>query len=232
MVNRKCIAIIPARGGSKRIPKKNILDFHGKPMIAYTIEAALKTGLFSRVMVSTDSKEIANISKEYGASVPFLRNNHTDDFSNVSDVVVHTLKRVTIELEENYDVVAMLMPNCPLRNSKDILKLFNDFRENEAIFQISAFKYGWMNPWWAHTVDSNNIARPVFNNTIKSRSQDLDELYCPTGALWIASVPEILKSGTFYGENFHFGILNWKSAIDIDDYDDLEMAKVLFSTII
>lgn len=230
MVNLKCIAIIPARGGSKRIPKKNIIDLHGKPMISYTIKAALESGLFSKVMVSTDSIEIADIAKEYGASVPFLRENHSDDYSNVSDVVIHTLKRLKIELDEDYDIVAMLMPNCPLRNSKDILKLFNDFRDNKAIFQISAFKYGWMNPWWAHTVDSDNIAKPVFTNTIKSRSQDLDELYCPTGALWIASVPEILKSGTFYGENFHFGILNWKSAIDIDDYDDLEMAHNLFES--
>ena len=94
MVNKKNIAIIPARGGSKRIPKKNIIDFFGKPLIAHTIESAIKSNIFDRVIVSTDCKEIAKISLQYGAEVPFMREDKADDFSPISDATIYTLKRL------------------------------------------------------------------------------------------------------------------------------------------
>jgi len=224
----KNVAIIPARGGSKRLPKKNIIDFFGKPLIAYTIEAALKTDKFARVMVSTDSPEIAEIAEKYGASVPFLRKEHADDFANVSDVTVHTLRRLKAETGEEYDTVCMLMPNCPIRNAKDIYRLCTEFEEKDLNFQISAFKYGWMNPWWAHKLENEGKATPFFADGLTTRSQDLAELYCPTGAVWLAKTDALSESKTFYGEGYHFGILNWKSAVDIDDAEDLEMAKAVY----
>jgi len=226
----KIVAIIPARGGSKRIPHKNIIDFCGKPMIAWTIEAALKSELFDQVIVSTDDISIAEISKKHGAVVPFLRDSHNDDYSAVSDVTVHVLKELRTRLNLEYDVVVQLMANCPLRNSDDIKKSITNFVEKKALFQISCFKYGWMNPWWAHSFDEHQKLYPLFPKALKSRSQDLPDLYCPSGAIWIALVKDFLKSGSFYGDQYNFYPLSLKSSIDIDDYDDLNMAKFFFKT--
>jgi len=226
MVEKKILAIIPARGGSKRIPKKNIIDFQGKPMIAWTIEAALESEVFNKVIVSTDDELISNVSKQYGASVPFLRKKNVDDHSTVSDVIVNVLE----ELEENYDHVVMLMANCPLRNSEDIKNAVRCFNlNNNSKFQLSSFKFGWMNPWWAHTIEEKGIGKPLLpKNDSTIRSQDLKDLYCITGAIWVASVSEILKSRTFYGEDYTLNPIDWKNAIDIDDYEDLEMANIIF----
>ena len=227
VMDKKIIAVIPARGGSKRIEKKNIIDFMGIPMIAWTIQSALKSNLFDDVIVSTDDPEIAEISKNYGASVPFLREDYTDDFSNVSDVTYYTLKKINLE----YDLVVMLMPNCPLRNYKDIVDSINFFIDNNSNFQLSCFKYGWQNPHWAHEILEGNIGKPVFpkTNSLK-RSQDLNDLYCITGAIWIADYKSFIEEKTFYGNNYSLKPLDWKNSVDIDDYEDLEMAKIIFST--
>ena len=218
------IAIIPARGGSKRIPRKNIIDFHGKPMIAWTIAAALGSGAFDRVIVSTDDEEIASVSRTYGAEVPFLRRDHADDHATVSDVIVATLKRLgAVE-----GTVAMLMANCPLRGATDIRAQVAEFDRTGASFQLSAFAYGFANPWWAHEVNPDGAARPRFPEALKSRSQDLPELLCPTGACWLARIPALLAAETFYGPDYHFAELDRIAATDIDDYADLAFAKALY----
>ncbi|WP_428236148.1 cytidylyltransferase domain-containing protein [Gracilimonas sp.] len=228
MVNKKRVAIIPARGGSKRIPKKNIIDFLGKPMIAYTIEAAIASNCFEDIIVSTDDQEIADVSVQYGAKVPFLREQYADDHSTISQATVHTLQKLSSELSENYESVVQLMANCPIRNSEDIIEACNFFDDNVHNFQISAFKFGWMNPWWAHKLEDNFTATPVFDDEIRNRrSQDQPDLYCPTGAIWIANVEKLKDSESFYGDSYRFFPIDWKSAMDIDDTDDLEFAKVL-----
>jgi N-acylneuraminate cytidylyltransferase len=221
--NNKILAIIPARGGSKRIPKKNIIPFKGKPMIAWTIEAALKSGCFDDVFVSTDDLEIAEISKKYGASVPFLRENNKDDYATVSDVVINEKNR----MQAKYDIIVMLMANCPLRTDKDIRTLLSEFIAKDRTFQISCFKYGWMNPWWAHRLNKNNLPEKIFQKLDK-RSQDLEDLYCPTGAIWIAKNDKLDEGGSFYGNNYSMEPLDWKKAVDIDDYEDFEFAEVVF----
>ncbi|MDO5978851.1 cytidylyltransferase domain-containing protein [Flavivirga spongiicola] len=221
---KKILAIIPARGGSKRIPKKNIIPFKGKPMIAWTIEAAIKSKCFDKVLVSTDDEHIAEVGKKYGADVPFLRDKNSDDFSTVSDVIVNEKNR----LDDHYDIIVMLMANCPIRDEFDIKKSIYKFVDNNRTFQISCFKYGWMNPWWAHKIDSLGKASPVFNKAILSRSQDLNDLYCPTGAIWIAKNQELDKAKTFYGPDFVMEPIDWKKAVDIDDYEDFEFAEVVF----
>jgi N-acylneuraminate cytidylyltransferase len=194
-------------------------------MIAYTIQAAIQSGCFSRVLVSTDDPLIAEISSKYGADVPFLRNKYADDHSPVSLATISALIAAEQHFGESYDTVVQLMPNCPLRESGDIEKAFSFFESNSHSFQISCFEYGWMNPWWAHTLKEGNVAKPVFSaEQLKTRSQDLDKLYCPTGAIWIARKQGLIDAETFYGENYRFYPMNWKKAIDIDDYDDLEMA--------
>ena len=141
------VAVIPARGGSKRIPKKNIRLLNGKPLIAYTILAAIESSLFRRVVVSTDSKEIAEIAVELGSEVPFLRDaNLADDITPVSEVTADALCRLASS-GDRCEYVAQLMANCPLRNATDICNSYRQFEETGADSQISVVRYGWQNPW-------------------------------------------------------------------------------------
>ncbi|MBM7572151.1 cytidylyltransferase domain-containing protein [Aquibacillus albus] len=225
VIKGNCVAIIPARGGSKRIPKKNIINFYGKPLIAWTIKAAKESGIFDHIIISTDDQDIAEVSKEYGAEVPFLRDQYADDHSPVSLATIHTLLHAETFLEKEFLNVVQLMPNCPLRSSNDILEAYNYFTENNHSFQISCFKFGWMNPWWAVKLDSNLIPKPLFKEVYAMRSQDLETLYCPTGAIWIANKKNLVKENTFYGKDYIYYPLDWKAAIDIDNQEDLEMAQ-------
>ncbi len=228
MVKQDRIAIIPARGQSKRIPKKNILNISGKPMIAYTIEAALKSGLFDKVLVSTDDDEIARISEEYGAWVPFRRSKYVDDYSTVSDVTLNALQVLEEDFQQSYQTVVQLMANCPLRDVTEIEKAVAFFEERNHSFQISCFQYGWVNPWWAHSLDEKMKAMPLFPKEMKTkRSQDLEKLFCPTGAIWIAKVSDLMTSRSFYGEDYRFFPMSWRKALDIDDYEDLRMVEIL-----
>lgn len=225
----KILAVIPARGGSKRIPDKNIIDFAGKPMIAHTIEAAIKAGIFQRIIVSTDTLEIAQVAEKYGADVPFFRQKFNDDYSTVSQVTINCLNILKERFDEVYDIVIQLLPNCPLRKSEHIVEAYKKFFTNSYNFQISVFEYGWMNPWWAHTMDEQGTGRIIMKTVDKNtRSQDLSKTYCPTGAIWIANTIKLLEAGTFYGNGYKLYPLSWKSAVDIDNYDDLEMAEFLF----
>lgn len=226
MVNRK-IAIIPARGGSKRIKNKNIISFNGKPMIAWTILAARESGLFDRILVSTDDPKIAEVSRKWGAEVPFLREEYADDHSTVSEATYSALIQATKYWNESYQVVVQLMANCPLRSSDDIISSVKRFEENKRSAQISCFEYGWQNPWWATTVDSNGKPAKLFPETMNKRSQDLPKLFCPTGAIWISTSDELLEYKTFYSPNHTFEPISMKSAVDVDDYEDLAFAKAL-----
>lgn len=225
---KKAIAVIPARGGSKRIPHKNIVDFLGKPIIAWTIEAAQKSNIFDRIIVSTDDKEIADVAESCGVKVPFLRTECTDDFSTASDATIFALKQTKEYYGEEYEYVAQLMANCPLRTSADIIAAFDNFINRNLDFQISCFKFGWMNPWWAVELDEKFIPKKLFPESGNKRSQDLPNLYCPTGAVWLARYNKLIESKTFYGAGYLMFPLDWKAAVDIDNYDDLEMAKALY----
>lgn len=224
----KTIAIIPARGGSKRIPKKNIINFMGKPIIAWTIEAAVNSGIFDKIILSTDSEEIAEVGRAYGLEVPFLRLEKNDDISPVSEATIAAVKQAEEYYNESYDIVVQLMANAPLRNENDIKDQYNCFIDSNIDFQLSCFKFGWMNPWWAAKLNKDSTPEWLYPEGMTKRSQDLDDLYCPTGVIWIARTEELKKSNTFYGPAYKFCEINWKSAVDIDDYDDLEFAKALF----
>ena len=226
MVNHR-IAIIPARGGSKRIPKKNITNFNGLPMIAWTIRAAQQSKLFDRILVSTDYPEIAEISKQFGAEVPFLRNSFADDYSTVSEATTFALQQAMEYWNEKYNMVVQLMTNCPLRTSADIQSLVSIFEAKKRTAQISCFEYGWMNPWWAATINDAGRPTQVFSETLTQRSQDLPKLYCPTGAIWISTVKALVTHKTFYSPDHTFEPISLKSAMDIDSYEDLKIANAL-----
>ena len=221
------IAIIPARGGSKRVPKKNIIEFFGKPLIAWTIEAAIKSNIFTKVLVSTDCEEIAKVSIDYGAEVPFLRKSYADDMSPVSLATHDALIKAENFWSLNFDTVTQLMPNCPLRNNKDIVDAMKNFKNKKRDFQISCFKFEWMNPWWSFKFKEDNNHEFMFPEAINNRSQDLDSLFCPTGSIWIAKAKKLKSTQTFYGKDYKFEPMHWVSAVDIDSYEDLDFAKAL-----
>ena len=221
------IAIIPARGGSKRIPGKNIKLFAGKPIIAYTIAAARDSGLFERIIVSTDNEKIAEIAHEYNAEVPFLRNeNLADDFTPVSSATADALVRLD-PAGGRFTAVAQLMPCCPLRTANDVNKSYRKFKQTGAESQISVVRYGWQNPWWALRHNERQELKPVFAEQMTARSQDLPELFCPSGAIWWARADSLRRNKTFHLENRMGWEMPWQRGIDIDTLDDWAMAEVL-----
>lgn len=227
-MNRR-IAIILARGGSKRLPRKNILEIGGKPMLAWTVSAAIESGCFERVLVSTDDDEIAEIGRRFGADVPFLRESAADDQASSSEATQAALVQAEAHWEARYLCVAQLMANCPLRTAADICNAMRDFDQSNAPSQISAFRFGWMNPWWAARLASDRQPDYLFPRARLSRSQDLPPLYCPSGALWIASREAFDASGSFYMPGHVMHPMDWVSAMDIDDEDDLRMAQACLS---
>jgi len=226
------IAIVPARGGSKRILNKNIVEFCGQPMIYWTIRSALDSGCFDRVLVSTDSTEIMRVALDCGAEVPFLRLDHGDDFAPVSFATISALEQAQMYWGEVYDVVVQLMPNCPLRLVEDIIHALDAFESSQSSFQISCTGFGWCNPWWAFSLNEDGISSPLFRGAMERRSQDMSDLFCPTGAIWIAKSEELLNSRTFYGEGCVYQPMNWISAVDIDTPDDLAVARCLGATVL
>lgn len=218
------LAVIPARSGSKRVPRKNIRPMLGRPLIAYTIEAALVSGLFDEVLVSTDSDEIAAIARDCGAAVPFLRClDLADDHTPVSAVTLDALERCV----GAYTNVAQLMPNCPTRTATDVRDSYTQFVTSESSSQLSITRFGWQNPWWALRRSEALELEPVFEASITSRSQDLPEVFCPTGAIWWAKADVLREHGSFHIAGRTGWEIAWRHGVDIDTEDDWAMAETL-----
>jgi CMP-N-acetylneuraminic acid synthetase len=228
-IKARPVAIIPARGGSKRIPHKNIVDFCGKPLIAWTIEAALESTCFDRVVVSTDDARIAEVAAACGAQVPFLREAHADDHSTVSMVAIHTLDQLEAKLGLHYETVASLQATSPLRNAEDIRTALASFAANDAPTQMSCFKFHWATPWWAFERNSGGNAAWLHPEMIEKRSQDHPPLFGLTGAICIGKTTALRAQGSFYGPLQRYEPISWQSAIDIDDPEDLAFAEAVYA---
>jgi N-acylneuraminate cytidylyltransferase len=226
MTPPRLLAVIPARLGSRRVPRKNIRDLLGRPAISYSIEAALESDLFDRVIVSTDAEEIASVARAHGADVPFLREPAlADDQTHVSVVTADALER--IDPDHRVTAVAQLLPNCPLRNADDVRASYAQFEESGADAQLSVTQYGWQNPWWASRLSAGGTLEPVFPEAMTQRSQDLAELYCPTGAVWWARAAVLRRGRTFHVAGRTGWVMPWHRAVDIDTEDDWQMAEQL-----
>ena len=223
-----CLAVIPARGGSKRIPQKNIRPLGGKPLLAYTIEAAISSKLFEQVIVSTDSADIAEIAERCGARVPFMREaNLADDVTPVSEVTADVLDKLD-SFGRRYRDVCQLMPNCPLRMAADIADSYRQFIETGSQAQISVVRYGWQNPWWAMRQDRHHVLDPIFRDYMTVRSQDLPELYCPTGAIWWMKADILRQERSFHIPGRTGWEIPWQRGVDLDTQDDWDLAEALF----
>ena len=222
---KKILAIIPARGGSKRIKNKNIVNFKGEPMIAKTIKIAKKCKFIDQIVVSSESKKILNICKSYGVNTPFLRDTAYDEKSSIQKATLVAVKQ-SESYYSKFDVVIQLMANCPVRKIETLNSSIRHFFSKKKKSQISFFEYGFANPWWAHKIKDKNIT-PLSRKNIFTRSQDLEKLYCPTGSIWISFIDTLKKYKTFYSPDYGYFLMNFDEAIDIDTYEDLNLAKKL-----
>ncbi len=223
----RLLAVIPARGGSKRVPGKNTRMLAGKPAIVYSIEAAISCGLFDAVVVSTDSEHIADIARAAGAAVPFMRDaSLSGDHTGVSEVTLDALNRLDPH-KANYDSVCQLMANCPLRTADDILASHAQFAATGADTQISVTNYGWLNPWWAVTMDEEFSLTHILPESLGKRSQDLPAVFCPTGAVWWAKAEVLRAELTFHAAGKRGWEMPWYRAVDIDSEDDWKFAEAI-----
>ncbi len=228
MSKRLISAVIPARGGSKRVPKKNIRTMCGKPLISYTINAALESGIFDQVIVSTDCQEIAAVAEKCGAKVPFIRDpNLADDKTHAPLVTLDALDKLYPKGTPPGMDVAQLLPNCPLRNAGDITESHRQFIQTGADALISVTSFGYFNPWWAMTKDEDSFLHPLFKEKFKERSQDLPKLFTVSGAICLAKVEVLRKNKTFHIEKYSGYELPWQRAADIDTEEDWQFTELL-----
>ncbi len=225
MINDKSfLAIIPARGGSKRLPRKNVLGLQGKPLIAWTIEASINSKYIDRTIVSTDTNEISTISKQFKADVIIRPTELSTDTASSYDAILHTIDSIS----EKYDYIVLLQPTSPLRTSQHIdeaiVKLIQ--KKADAIVSICEMEHS---PLWSNTLPDNGSMKHFLKKEIKNkRSQDLPLYYHLNGAIYICDLEQLKKEKSFIiEENIYSYIMNGFSSVDIDNRIDLELAKVL-----
>jgi len=222
----RAVAIIPARGGSKRIPRKNIKDFHGKPLIAYSIEVALASKLFEKIIVTTDDEEIASIAKEYGAEVPFLRPKElSDDFIGTEDVINHTLKYLENH-GEMYDYVCTIYATAPLLQEKFLIEGFEKLKNSTAVnaFSSTSMPFPIQRTFKVKDNGRCEMFTPEYYNT---RSQDLEEAYQDAGQFYWRRLNTDSKEMMF-GEDSIPIILPRYLVQDIDTLEDWKRAEVMY----
>lgn len=219
------IAIIPARGGSKGLPGKNIKELLDKPLIAYTIQSALKSAAITRVIVSTDSVEIAEVSKSYGAEVPFLRPEYlSSDDALAIDVYLYMIEKLEEESEQKIEEFVVLLPTCPLRTEKDIDAACNIFNEKGADSVISYTEEN--HPiFWHKYLNENGTLENIFPEKIDNR-QNYRKSYYPNGAIYVFKV-ELLKKREYYSDCSYPYLMPINRSVDIDTIDDFLYAEFL-----
>lgn len=225
--NKRIFALIPARGGSKGIPKKNIKPLAGKPLIAYSIEAALGSKYIDKAIVSTDSEEIAHTALHYGADVPFLRPaEYASDQSKTIDAVIHAVKTLR-ENGDGFDVLVLLQPTQPLRTAEDIdasIELYFE-RGETSLVSVSAVKD---HPVLIRSIDANGELIPLLHQSSSVRRQDMPPFYRVNGCIYINAVSEIDESLSF-NDNRQPYIMPACRAVDIDTMDDFCEAERLIN---
>lgn len=226
MVN---IAVIPARGGSKRIPKKNMVEFDGQPLIAKTIQCALDSKIFDQVIVSTDDIDVAEFAKSMGAYIPGLRGNYFDDNSPASKVTLYELDRFYKGNGNFPNTVFQLMPTCPFRTVEDIETVYQFLSDNENRSVITCHSPVGSNIWWTATLNPNLEPNFLFPENLKKRSQDLPKTFVPNGAIWASKVSTLTQYANFYNPAIVFCEIPWLSGFDIDTPEELDIAKALIA---
>lgn len=216
------LAIIPARGGSKRIPRKNIRSFLGKPIIAYSIEAAINSGLFDEIIVSTDDEEIASVAKEYGATVPFFRSNKTaDDFAGLEDVILEVLnfyKNRAI----NFDNFCCILATSPFITTDRLKQCLSKLNQGfSSVFPVLRYSY----PIQRSLKDIEGKIKLAYPEYLNSRSQDLEPRFHDSGQFYWMNVDKFYENKELFSENTGFVELKEMEVQDIDTIEDWEIAE-------
>lgn len=225
------LVIIPARGGSKRLPRKNVLDLGGKPLIAWTIEAALGCPFLDETMVTTDDDEIAETAKKHGAKVPFLRPAAlASDTAASFDTVKHAIEFYHYELGKEFDFVVLLQPTSPLRTSLDITEAIELLacKKADAVISVCEADHS---PLWMNTLPADrSLARFLRDEVKNTRSQDLPKNYRLNGAIYICQTRRLLKEKSFFiSDNIFAYVMSKETSVDIDDLSDFKLANFLLT---
>ncbi|AKD04889.1 pseudaminic acid cytidylyltransferase [Pontibacter korlensis] len=220
------LAIIPARGGSKRLPRKNIRPFLGKPIIAYSIEAALQSGLFDEVMVSTDDEEIAQVARKNGASVPFMRSEKAaDDFATTAQVLEEVLGRYK-DTGKEFEVACCLYPTAPFVTGKILREAYQKLEEGsfDTVFPVLRYSY----PVWRSLRVEDGKASLNWPEHLHSRSQDLEPAFHDAGQFYWFGVERFLRQRRLFTDNSGAVELSELQAQDIDSETDWKLAELKY----
>ncbi len=222
----KNLCIIPARGGSKRIPRKNIKYFKGEPIISYSIRAAIESGLFDEVMVSTDDLEVKEIAESYGASVPFLRSAETsNDFATTADVLIEVLN-VYLSLGKRFDQICCIYPTAPFITAGRLIEGFEILTQGaDSVLPILSFDYPI---WRSFKVNENDNLVYNWVEFIDSRSQDLPKSYHDAGQWYWVKIDRLKESGKLIFETSKGLQLLPFEAHDIDTLHDWKLAELKY----
>ena len=225
------LAIITARSGSKRLPDKNIKELNGMPLMAYSIQAALKSGKFSHVMVSTDSPLYAQIAKEYGAEVPFLRDASTSGDSASSWDTLREVVRKYKEMGEEFDTVTLLQPTSPLRSPEDIIGAFDLYQEKNATCVATCCKMEYS------PIVSNTLPESLCMDGFLARLADYPTRPLPTyyrlnGSVYIVDVNLLMSGKSIYDANSYAYIMSNERSVDIDTELDFVIAEAVMNEIL
>jgi len=225
----RCIAIIPARGGSKRIPKKNIKLFLGKPLIAYSIETALKSELFEKVVVSTDIEEIASIAKKYGAEVPFARPKElSDDFTGTGEVITHAINFLK-EKGEEFDFCCTIYATAPLLQKKYLIEGFERLKNSDASKSLSVTTMPFPIQR-TFKITENNRCEMFWPENFTKRSQDLEEAYQDAGQYYWTNLHKKPKDITFGSDTIPIVIPRYLVQ-DIDTIEDWKRVEIMYEVL-
>ena len=218
------LAVIPARSGSKRLKNKNILNLNGKPMISWSIDAALKSKYIDTIIVSSDSKEILDISDRPGVLTIKRPNDLAGDTATTYDAVKHAIENI----KKIYDFVILLQATSPLRKEKHIDEAFELLKKNDADGIISVTKMNH-SPFWANRLPNDgSMVGFLDRKIINMRSQDFPVFHCLNGAIYICRTNRFLEQKTFFlKENIYAYKMDKKSSVDIDDKVDFKLAELL-----
>jgi N-acylneuraminate cytidylyltransferase len=220
------IAVIPARGGSKRIPRKNIKNFLGKPIIAYPIKAALNSGLFDKVIVSTDDKEIAEVAKKYGAEVPYIRpSNISDDYTGTNAVVRHAIQWF-LEQGETVEYACCIYATAPFLQPKYIQEGFNNIQKGGLDFSFSVTTFAF--PVQRSLRIKDNGIEPIWSEFILERSQDLEEAYHDAGQFYWGASEAFTDEHDLFSSKSRPVIIPRYLTQDIDTLEDWKYAESMF----
>jgi CMP-N-acetylneuraminic acid synthetase len=226
-MEKNLIAVIPARGGSRVIPHKNIIPVAGKPLIAYTIEAAIEAKEFERVIVSTDDQKISALATEYGAETVKRPKEFAEDNSPTIDCVKHLISHLA--KKENYfaDSLALLQPTAPLRDSADIKNALKMFRDSGKKTTVSVSEPG-KSPYLSVKIENQEI-EPLFGwkYHFNMRRQDLPKAFLVDGAIYITTIKNMLEHNNFFGKNPIGYVMTREHGMDIDEKIDLEIVECL-----